>query len=59
MAEVTEAEYIECPNCAAGRIYVPAAEYDGCDCCGWSDGMPIRDWSHRRRPDQHGDHRKG
>ena len=37
-------DYIECPNCAAGRVY--SLE---CDCCGWTDGQPLRDWSRRRK----------
>jgi hypothetical protein len=36
-------DYTDCPNCAAGRIY--ALE---CDCCGWSEGQTLRDWSYRR-----------
>lgn len=37
-------DYIDCPNCACGRIY--ALE---CDCCGWSEGEPLRDYSYRKR----------
>jgi len=40
----SEQDYIDCPNCGAGRIY--ALE---CDSCGWSEGQPLRDWSYRRR----------
>lgn len=38
-------DYIDCPNCAAGRIY--SLE---CDMCGWEEGKHLRDWSYRRRP---------
>ena len=37
-------DYIDCPNCAAGRIY--SLE---CDSCGWEEGKPLRDYSYRRR----------
>lgn len=40
-------DYIDCPDCAAGRIY--SLE---CDCCGWEEGKPLRDWSYRSRADK-------
>jgi hypothetical protein len=30
-------DYIDCPNCACGRIY--SAE---CDYCGWAEGQALR-----------------